>query len=85
MRIISESKLKARKNYSCDGCWQIERHVDPYYKDHEAFKQYQECKGIKKGVKYFKQTQVSGGEIQDFKSCVDCWEVIGKYNFYEND
>lgn len=87
MEIIrNETIKKARKFHSCDGVWQLERNVDENDETHkEALNQAKACQNIKKGDSYHKQVQREGGELQEFKSCLGCWEQIEKFKFYDND
>lgn len=87
MRIINNQIIKkARKIHCCDGRQQLERNVDPNDERHETVTdQIQNCKNIKKGDSYFKQTQIIDGELVEWKCCLKCNNQIEKFNFYEND
>ena len=87
MEIVKDLEIKkSRKWYNCEGREQLERNSDENDSDHkEIIDQIKSCSSIKKGDPYFKQVQRDGGNLEEFKSCNGCWNIINKFNLYEND
>ena len=78
--MIAQSRQKARKNYNCEGREQIEASGGRC--EEEAEKQFQSCKGIKKGDEYEKQFN-KDGDVYVWKSCLKCLEQISKYKLHD--
>jgi hypothetical protein len=88
LRVLSESKPVAKKDYQCDACnWLIEVGVNDIGLTFAEYRQVVKAKRngwkIRKGEHYYKQAQIFDGEFCVFKGIPAIVDICQKYKLFD--